>query len=159
MPAHKSLPLRTKHGTTPNTSPPCSEMEGLCPQPASEDSGHCVLLKLIPAPLLSVFMPRDAPNFPNKFFSTMWHHIGRHKTWACTAPWTLVKFCECFGSRTGFCRVVWEELRAAQPCDGWQGSAAAGNVPGCGKQTTILDAGKISWQSCPASTRQDSLPF
>lgn len=63
----------------------------------------------------------------------------------------------CFGSRTGFCRVVWEALRATGPCErGWQGSAPAGNVPGCGKQTAILDAGKISRQRHKHKARQSS---
>lgn len=67
---------------------------------------------------------------------------------------------KCFGTKTGFCRIVWEALRATGPCKrGWQGSAAAGSVPGCGKQTAILDAGSNSWQRCPASPRQDSLPY
>lgn len=46
--------------------------------------------------------------------------------------------------------MVWEALQATGSCErgsarGQQGSATAGNVPGCGKQTAILDAGKISW--------------
>lgn len=50
-----------------------------------------------------------------------------------------------------------EVLGAGGPCvRGWHRSAAAGGVPGCGMQPTILDAGGISWQRCPASTRQGS---
>lgn len=54
MPAHKPSPLCTKHGTTPNTSPPCSEMEGLCPQPASKDSGDLCFAKADPCLCYSV---------------------------------------------------------------------------------------------------------
>lgn len=160
MPAHKPSPLCTKHGTTPNASPPCSDMEGLCPQPASEDSGDLCFARADPCPCYSVCAhPGMCPISQTSFSQPCGTTKVDTRTGTGLHPGHQWGFVTCFGSRTGFCRVVWEALGATEPCErGWQGSAAAGNVPGRGKQTAILDAGKILWQvPCKHKARQSSI--
>lgn len=131
--------LCPKHGTTPNANPPSMEMEGLCPQPASEDGRDLGVARADPRPCCPVWL-RSAmsPGFPDKLLLPMWHH----KSWAGAAPWGAVRLCTaCSGvvqgglGGAGCYRTLCERTAKICSC----------NVPGGGKRPTVVDAGGISW--------------
>lgn len=84
--------LPSKHGSTPNTSPPSLEM---CPQLALEDGGDLGVARADPWLCHPVCLGSGmSPGLPDKLFLNIWHYRGRHKSWEGAAPQGPAWFCK-----------------------------------------------------------------